>query len=287
MPAARVGIAITACLALLISTIADVRAQRGAVVAQTTQPVPFDVTALRDRIAGLDGRVAELERKVEELERKGIDALKAASDKSAAEARLKTLEQRLASIEKTQAAENTRNGRGGKPAPAGADEPMSVQAPFVVRDGNRVIFRVDVPDDTQQPRLVIGNPVGARVVLGMTKEENPNVVLYTRDNRFRAAMMGDAEHPQIMLSSRPGTAILMMQDAGGLLQFNNNANAIVTLGLSENGNGRLQLADAAGTTMVEAGTNASGFGIVRAGPQYGGAVGSLTIPWQIQGRKAR
>ena len=284
IPAARVSIAVTACLALLAGTIADVRAQRGALVTQTTQPIPFDVTALRDRIAGLDGRVAELERKVEELERKGIDALKAASDKSAAEARLKTLEQRLASVEKAAAAENTRNGRGGKPAPADADEPATVQAPFVVRVGNRVIFRVDVPDDTQQPRLLIGNPVGARVVLGMTKDETPNVVLYTRDNRYRAAMMGDVASPQVMLSSSAKSVVL----TGGALQFNNTDNTpIVTLGLSENGNGRLQLADAAGTTMVEAGTNASGFGIVRAGPQFGGPVGSLTIPWHIQGRKAQ
>jgi hypothetical protein len=164
---------------------------------------------------------------------------------------------------------------------------MTVQAPFVVRHGNRIIFRVDVPDDTGQGRLVIGNPVGARVVLGMTKDETPNVVLYTRDNRFRGAMMGDVENPQIVLGSAAGTATLMMSKTGGVLQLSNNTNPIVTLGMSESGNGRLQIAAAAGTTMVEAGTSANGFGIVRAGPQFGGPVGSLTIPWHIQGRKAK
>ena len=250
---------------------------------QVTQPPSIEIAALRDRVAALDRQVADLKEKVEELERKGLDAFKG-FDSDSGEARLKTLEQRLGSVEKAQAIDRAVGGNGGT---SDTDEPMTVQAPFVVRHGNRVIFRVDVPEDTGQGRLVIGNPVGARVVLGMTKDETPNVVLYTRDNRFRGAMMGDVETPQIVLGSSAGTATLMMQKTGGVLQFSNNTNPIVTLGLSEGGNGRLQIADAAGTTMVEAGTSATGFGIVRTGPQFGGPVGSLTIPWHIQGRKAR
>ena len=272
-------------VATVVGVMSTIASTQGTAVrtTQATQPPSVEIAALRDRVAALHHEVAELKEKVEELERKGLDAFKG-FDSDSTEARLKTLEQRLASVEKAQAFDNAASGKGGT---SDSDEPMTVQAPFVIRHGNRVIFRVDVPEDTGQGRLVIGNPVGARVVLGMAKDETPNVVLYSRDNRFRGAMMGDVEHPQIVLGSSAGTAALMMNKTGGVLQFTNNTSPIVTLGLSENGNGRLQIADAAGTTMVEAGTSANGFGIVRAGPQFGGPVGSLTIPWHIQGRKAR
>ena len=285
LAAGRAVVALAAGAALMVA-MADVRGDGAAVAAQATRPIPADLAGLRDVVAGLDRRVAELERKVEELERKGLEALKAAEDANVQDARMKTLEQRLATVEKSQAGETAGTGRTGKPAAGGSDEPTTVQAPFVVRDGNRVIFRVDVPPDTQG-RLVIGNPVGARVVLGMTKDETPNVVLYSRDNRLRAAILGDSESPQLLIATPSGTANLLMTKGGGTLQFSNNTSPIVTLGLSDAGNGRLQLSDAAGTTMVEAGTNASGFGVVRVGPQYGGTLGNLTIPWQIVGRKAK
>jgi hypothetical protein len=70
---------------------------------------------------------------------------------------------------------------------------------------------------------------------------------------------------------------------GALVAYNTASNPVAILASRPSGAGRLQLSMGP-TTIVEAGVNGNGVGVVRAGPNFGGPVGALTIPYQIVGR---
>ena len=75
---------------------------------------------------------------------------------------------------------------------------------------------------------------------------------------------------------------------GDELEFNimnPSGSPVVTMLSGTSGNGRIEVADAAGNNMVQAGVTVDGVGLVRAGPAGCRTVGALAQPCRIIGTK--
>ena len=72
---------------------------------------------------------------------------------------------------------------------------------------------------------------------------------------------GDGKIPVAVLGEAPGKA-------SGIVQISNGNTVVSSMLAGESGAGRLQLNDASGTPMVEAGVTTAGKGLVRVGPKY-------------------
>ena len=72
---------------------------------------------------------------------------------------------------------------------------------------------------------------------------------------------GDGKIPVAVLGEAPGKA-------SGIVQISNGNTVVSSMLAGESGAGRLQLSDASGTPVVEAGVTTAGKGLVRVGPKY-------------------
>jgi len=271
--AARVSIL---CLAPLVMA-SIVVAQRAGTITKTTKAAP------PTKSMTLEQRIEALEKRVEELE-KDIDKFELDADTESA--RDKKLEERLAAIERAQKA-----GRATGPGPSKAsdddEQPLTVRAPFVVMDeAGRTLMRVDKSPASGGARMIIGNPVGSRLLLGLQKDDGAGFQMYDNAGVQRVAIGAVVGSTLLKLEDKQFKLMLTTSGAEGntVSLFKGDVISARMAG-GPGGNGRMVLSSGTGVPMVEAGT-ADGLGVVRAGPRMGGPPGGLTgQPFAIVGKK--
>lgn len=273
--AARVSIL---CLApLLMASL--VVAQRAGTITKTSKPAPpVKPMTLEQRIEALEKRVEELEKTIDEFEI-GDDT---------ESARDKKLEERLAAIERAQKAAGRAAGPGAA-KPGDDDQPLTVRAPFVVMDEDgKTLMRVDKSPASDGARMIIGNPVGSRVLLGVQRGDGAGFQMFDNAGVQRVAI-GAVSSSTLLKLEHKNFAVRITTDAveGNTVSLFKGDVISARMASGPGGNGRMVLSSGSGLTMVEAGS-ADGLGVVRTGPALGGAIsslGGLGLSHAILGRK--
>jgi hypothetical protein len=157
-------------------------------------------------------------------------------------------------------------------------------------DGVAVAASLGV-DDARKGRLVVGLPTGPHGVIAQPSAGGVSFSLSDGPGKdYRIGMLavpGDVAFLR-MNTGKQQVTLITDTTSGAVNVFNANGNAAASLSSTTNGNGQLELGDAAGNTTVEAGTTGDGLGVVRAGPRMGGAVGFAgSLPWAILGKAAK
>ncbi len=169
-----------------------------------------------------------------------------------------SLEKRLASLEAFVRDVGQKTGNGRK-----------ITAPFEVTDGNgKTIFAVTTEPRGFQLFLANGQPVA---VVAARAEGDGAYFKAFNPEKTRTIAVGVVEN-MAEVTLRDGSALrgLFFIDDGGkpMLQLSSRTTPVATLHEGSGGAGHLQLLSPAGTPTVEAGTIASGVGLVRAGPRF-------------------
>jgi hypothetical protein len=174
--------------------------------------------------------------------------------------------------------------------------------------------RLEVSDDAGRDILAVSEDVvekNAGVAISLTDGAG-QVRVTDKSGKPAAGIMGDTRSVVTvgsagkvaaeMLTSEAGGGLFQAWGAGsaplavlgqgtgkgGVVQISNGQTTVSTLTASDAGNGRLQLNDASGTPVVEAGVLGSGRGMVRAGPRYRcGPGGGAGVPAAALGIAAK
>jgi hypothetical protein len=281
----------TLCALSILIAIASVQfaastsgaAQRAGTIATVIKPKaesPQDLQALIKRLE-------ELERRVKELEDGDIEELASEEEE---EAKAKRLEERLASLEKARSSDPARE-TAPPASSASGPSPSTIRAPLIVQDASgNVLLSVGTAAANGEPELVLGSAAGARVALRVTRRGGASLAMYDSANVPRVALVGNPDQSLFRLGGRGAAVDMSANPTTSRVDVVNAAgHAGVTLEIRGE-HGRFTLGDAAGQTTVEAGTVVGqGVGVVRAGPDLGGATGAmsggLVIPRAILGRK--
>jgi hypothetical protein len=163
-----------------------------------------------------------------------------------------------------------------------------VQAPFEVRTADgRLVAKID---GDSGGGLFLYNRGGSRIAhIGANSNAGEAGDVSVFSSR------GDKQTS--LYSSSNGSGVLFLRGAGGgpamvmsgdTLEFNiinPSGSPVVTLLSGTSGSGRIEVADAAGRNMVQAGVTVDGVGLVRAGPAGCQTVGALAQPCRIIGTK--
>ena len=232
----------------------------------TTVPASPDaqLKALRQELSALEGRVHELEKKAEDVKNNDDESPQA-----------KKVEQRLAAIEKAQAKleaeeagkERTEKGEKGEEAAL-----SHAKAPFVVYDDDgHVIFRVEVNGDIGGGRVIVGNAVGARVVIATSDQANSTAIrMFSGKNASQSdvALVGGAISQLQMKSSQAKHETLLGTGTDGRygLFLSGGEIGSVALMSTPSGAGYLEIANNKGQLVAEGGANPKGVGIFLTGP---------------------
>jgi hypothetical protein len=261
-----------------------VQAQRLGAAAQTVPANPAaEIVRLRLMIDALERRVEELEeQEITDLKDKAAEATEAASQ----EAKAAQFEQRLASLERAQQGnQSSRPVESSEPDSTGGS--LTVVAPFTVLDeSGRTIFRVDMAPQENRPRIMVGNPIGARAEIG-TNVSAASIALFDTENTVRAAMIAGQTESSVWFrnATRIGAELKADSLGGALTLFNLSGHDVARVATGRGGAGIFTLRNAAALTVINAGSTPEGVGVVQAGPRMGGAIGGLGVPFAIMGRK--
>ncbi len=250
--------------------VAPVHAQGLAAQARIEPPDSTEeISRLRLQVETLEHRVAELERqRLELLKDKAAEAAERAADQATAAA----VEQRLASLEKAQQAAKSA-GEKGKP-PADGEEPLTVVAPFVVKDRHGKVIMVvqegggkgEVPGGSRGLYIYgLDQSGGALAHVGAMSDEEVGRIYVTH---------GGARRPDIVMAYDAGPVLVLNTgtsgrvatlDKHGFVYFNPSGHPAAEV-RSKDGRGLLLLNGPDGSHMVEAGSLASGKGYVLVNP---------------------
>jgi hypothetical protein len=171
-----------------------------------------------------------------------------------------------------------------------------VQAPFevVARDG-RPIARILEWGDLAGGVYTYNRAGKPAAILGPVYGDNGGRVAVYNGSGSQAGAATFSFPPGaqgahlVMTRLDSDTGIALDASTGEINLFNSQGYAAVALKSGESGAGRLTLGDAAGKTVVEAGSTKAGIGIVRVGPRLGGTTGvtqgGMVLPHAIVGQK--
>lgn len=215
-----------------------------------------EIKVLRQALSALEGRVHELEKKADDAKNDGDD-----------EAKEKKLDQRLDAIE---SAQRKFESEEEKTQQQGASH---AKAPFVVYDkDDHPIFRIDV-NSNNGARVTVGNPVGSHAVL-VANDENKlaGMQLYSGSNPSTAQIELRADKAsRIYVGSADDTMFAVMgarnDNSHGLSILTKTGTSLGFFGTKAVGKGYLELDDADGSVMVEAGMLNSHEGYVLTSPE--------------------
>jgi hypothetical protein len=257
------------------SLMADESGAQRTVTKVIPAPGPADNQALLKRIAELEKRVKELE------DDQSLDYKSEQED----DAKAARLEERLTALERAPRVESAAGGRAGATSTTVSTR---VQAPFevVARDG-RTIARIaewgDLAGGVYVFNKLGGDPVA---ILGPLKDEPGGRVAVFQADGTGSSLTAASQGATLSLRTPGSKSSIFLQAAGQIDLFNKGGTAAFSVTARTAGNGRWTLGDAAGNTVVEAGSTTDGIGIVRAGPRLvAPTTNALTIPTSIVGKK--
>ena len=193
------------------------------------------------------------------------------------------LQQRLTALE--------RGGAAGAQAPVD-NRAFIVRAPFEVQDDNgKPIIRVVEKGAGSRGLYVFnaGSNVAAQLAV-FTESGGGRVLAYPGTRGFgalakaRVGMYYESSGP-IFEGVRPDDTNLFQVGSEGFIVYNKSGTPVAKLAASNSGAGYLQLANATGNAVVEAGQLEPGRGVVRAYPCCGPP--PIPIPSFIVGKKAK
>jgi hypothetical protein len=224
------------------------------------------LSSLRQQVAALERRVAEVEKL------KGGAVLQ---NSTSADARVKALEQRLASLEGALASRNA----DAKPGPQERQALVTFTAPFVVVDrAGKPLMRVQEDADGGFSRGIYVYDSNGSSVTHMGVMQGGGRVYVSKPGVLPAAMMAAApDGPMLGLSDN--AKYLVKIDKQSLVYYNDAKTAIAVFGSKDRSKGYLELNDAGGKIMVEAGSLADHKGYVLASPYEtrGGVLGDPSV----------
>jgi hypothetical protein len=257
------------------SLMADESGAQRTVTKVIPAPGPADNQALLKRISELEKRVKELE------DDQSLDYKSEQED----DAKAARLEERLTALELAPRVESAAGGRAGATSTTVSTR---VQAPFevVARDG-RTIARIaewgDLAGGVYVFNKLGGDPVA---ILGPLKDEPGGRVAVFQADGTGSSLTAASQGATLSLRTPGSKSSIFLQAAGQIDLFNKGGTAAFSVTARTAGNGRWTLGDAAGNTVVEAGSTTDGIGIVRAGPRLvAPTTNALTIPTSIVGKK--
>jgi hypothetical protein len=260
LPSSNVGRSVCAvgCVVLLAWLSATVANTQGiSAGASTAKPnAAPDINVLRQQVLALEQRLAKLER--DQLEQFKLDD---ASD----EARARKLEQRLASLEKSGKPESA----GTKPG-ADAHAAITVTAPFTVVDSaGKILMRVaEAGEGFSRGMYIYDTTVRAVAHVGVLGSNDGGRVYVTsvRSTVPSLAMTAGADGPTIQAKTDAGKLVATVTTQG-IFHYNAAEKPVAYL-TSKDQKGILELTDANGSKMVEAGSLAGGKGYVLVNPYH-------------------
>jgi hypothetical protein len=260
------------------SIVADDGGAQRTVTQVTPVPGPADSQALLKRIA-------ELEKRVKELEDDQTLDYKNEQEDDAKDARL---EQRLAALERAPRVEAAASGRSG--GATSSTVTTRVQAPFevVARDGRSIVRIVEWGDRDLAGGVYVFNQAGGDpvAIVGPLKDEPGGRVAVFQVDGTGSSLTAASQGATLSLRTPGSKSSILLQAAGQIDLFNKGGTSAFSVTARTAGNGRWTLGDAAGNTVVEAGSTTDGIGIVRAGPRLvAPTTNALTIPTSIVGKK--
>jgi hypothetical protein len=215
-----------------------------------------EIKVLRQELSALEGRVHELEKKADDAKNDGDDAAKE-----------KKLDQRLDAIE---SAQRKFESDEEKTQQQGASH---AKAPFVVYDkDDHPIFRIDV-NANNSAQLLLGNALGAHAIIVANDQnkaagiellnglspDKPQIALRAANNTAGISVAS----PDKTMFAVMGTRI---DNSLGISIMSNTAKSLAFFGGKAVGKGYLELSDADGAVMVEAGMLNSHVGYVLTQP---------------------
>jgi hypothetical protein len=134
--------------------------------------------------------------------------------------------------------------------------------------------------------LALYNGPGSQYRIGLFGSQSSNFVHLRgedRSLRLDTDLTGSSLH---VGAAKRSVQLNVSSEGGAVHVFNAAGNAVSSLTENPSGRGRLSLGDAAGQTVVEAGSTADGLGVVRAGPVMGGPTMIPGMPpFAILGRR--
>lgn len=228
-------------LALVVILDADAQGITAQAIPAGKQLPETELKVLRQQLSALEGRVHELEKKADDAKNDGDDDAK----EKKMNARLEAIEKAQQKLELEQEAKQ-QDGSG------------HARAPFVVYDkSDHPIFRVEV-SDRGVARAVVGNPVGVRAVMFATDQEQKSGVLLITDqasNQNQGAMVAGKESSITLISTETNMSASLggRADKTSGFSIQDGATPLTYLGSKTGKGGYMEINDAAGSKMVEAG----------------------------------
>lgn len=239
----------------------------GVSATRTTTQAAFDPNALQKQLTALELRVRELEKQ----------AIESADDAAEAEAAAVLLDQRLRDADANfkrvslRVAQLEKDGAGDKPAAerearADGEGPMTITAPFtVVDEDGKPLLRVGEDDGSFSRGLYVFNAQGASIAHMGARSDGLGRIYASRPN----------VSPTAVLTAQPeGGALLLGSGSGFIVELNrqslsfmsDNKATVALFGTKNRAKGYLELNDANGSKMVEAGMLNNNKGYVLASP---------------------
>jgi hypothetical protein len=240
------------------------------------------IKALRQEVSALEGRVHELEKKADDVK----DSDDVAKDK-AFEQKLTAIEQAEEKLQTEMQKDRKEDEKKESQAEHGSS---TIKAPFLVTDdGGHIIFSVEMQQKNNSPRMTIGNPSGAHILLGASDAQKVSAILmfdgtsatekaylYASNTSFLRLKSSDGNHEADLGSGPDGKfGISLWKDSIG--------SAVMTS--SGAGAGWLGLANPKGEVVAEGGVKPNGVGIFRTGPACCDAPGAVGPHQYIVGKK--
>ena len=276
--------ALTAIAAIALLAVLNAAPALSQGVTATATPAgaarPVDNSALNKRVDELEGRVQVLEKEKAQL---------VALDNASAQ----KLEQRLAAVETALRRDGSESTSPRNVPTSAVTQASTVRAPFVVLDeSGKPLFRVD-RSPKGSARATVGEPSGARAWMTVTSSQEVQIGIAdsSDQSRFVVNVNGPGKGASLKIGTRTGGVFVGHgEDEIPKVQVINKSGwPVAELWQSESQAGRLTLANAGGSRILDAGETTQGVGIIKMGPGGNGAAavqGNIALPASsIQGKK--
>ncbi len=177
-------------------------------------------------------------------------------------------------------------GQNPGPEKPADGESLSLRAPFTVKDASgRVIFKVDNASGNM-PRVVVGNPTGSRVEIGLGVGGASVVGLFDDSNKLLSSLVGNPNGSYLRLRDNEQSAGLGKVEGDGFgLFLRKDDKKFGEISAGKTGHGIVKVFGSDGKAVGGMYASAEGGGISLTGP--GGGTSAVSLDVEPSGGKVR